>query len=66
MGGFFQTLNSNFSTSRHDREKMNADFERALKIALKNGHNYFWEKNFGGKKCLLNDFEDFFQCSFEF
>ena len=42
-----ETLSSNFSSSRHDRETLNTDLESALKITLKNGLkcilNYFWD-----------------------
>ena len=59
-----KTLSSNFSSSRHDREKLNTDSESALKSALENGlkcvNKYFWDR----QKCLPNIFEDTFQSSF--
>ena len=33
----WKTLSTNFSSSRHDRKKLNTDSESALKAALKNG-----------------------------
>ena len=33
----WKTLSANFSSSRHDRKKLNTDSESALKAALKSG-----------------------------
>ena len=59
-----KSLSSNFLSSRQDRKKMNTDSESALKTTLKNGlkyvSKYFWDR----QKCLLNIFEDIFQCNF--
>ena len=65
----YQSLSSNFSSSRQDRKKMNTDSKRAQKFLLKNGVKCFWN-NFGvgqifikRQRYIVNSF-DFYVISF--